>query len=99
MARRCSITGKMMIVGNRVSHSNKKTRHRFLVNLQDKWLYSDVLGSSIRIRLSTNALRTIDHSGGLDAYLLKTPVAKLPPEGVDLKRRISSAQKRRQAAA
>ena len=98
MTRRCNMTGKTMLVGNRVSHSNKKTKHRFMPNLQNKWLYSDVLSSSIRIRLTTNALRTIDHVGGLDAYLMKTPIAKLPPEGAALKRRISAAQKRRTAA-
>ncbi len=99
MTRRCSITGKSILVGNRVSHSNTKTKHRFMPNLQNKWLYSDILGSSIRIRLTTGAMRTIDHAGGLDAYLLKTPVAKLPPEGAELKKRISSAQKKRAAAA
>ena len=98
MARRCSMTGKSRQIGHRVSHSNTKSIHAFEPNLQNKWLYSDILGSSIRIRLSTNAMRTIDHNGGLDAYLLKTPATKLPPEGALLKKRIAKAQARRQSA-
>lgn len=98
MARRCTMTGKARQIGHRVSHSNTKTIHAFEPNLQNKWLYSDVLGSSIRIRLSANALRTIDHVGGLDAFLLKTPLAKLPPEGAVLKKRIAKAQARREGA-
>jgi large subunit ribosomal protein L28 len=98
MARRCSLTGKSKLIGNRVSHSNTKTLHAFMPNLQNKWLYSDILGSSIRLRLTANALRTIDHVGGLDAYLLKTPATKLPPEGALLKKRITKAQARREAA-
>lgn len=99
MSRSCALTGKKVLVGNRVSHSNRKTKHRFMPNLHIKWLYSDVLQSNIRLRLSANALRTIDHVGGIDTYLLKTPITKLPPEGAELKRRIKSAQKRRVAAA
>lgn len=99
MTRRCTLTGKSILVGNRVSHSNRKTKHRFMPNLQNKWLYSDVLKSSIRVRLSSNALRTIDHVGGIDAFLLKTPATKLPPEGLELKKRIQKAHKRQQAAA
>lgn len=99
MTRRCELTGKSVLVGNRVSHSNMKTKHRFMPNLQIKTLYSDILQSSIRLRLSTNAMRTVDHVGGIDAFLLKTPVAKLPPEGQALKKRVKAAQKRRAAAA
>lgn len=99
MTRRCTLTGKTMQVGHRVSHSNKKTKHRFMPNLQSKLLYSDILQSTIRVRLAASALRTIDHVGGIDTFLLKTPADKLPPEGVVLKKRIRSAQKRREAAA
>jgi len=99
MTRRCTLTGKTMQVGNRVSHSNKKTKHRFMPNLQSKLLYSDILQSNIRVRLAASALRTIDHVGGIDAFLLKTPAAKLPPEGVVLKKRIRGAQKRRELSA
>ncbi len=99
MTRRCTLTGKRVLVGNRVSHSNTKTKHRFMPNLQTKWVYSDILRSNIRVRLSANALRTVDHVGGIDSFLLKTPVTKLPPEGAVLKKRIKAAQKRRMESA
>ena len=64
MARRCAITGKGVQAGNNVSHANNKTRRRFLPNLQETSFFSDVLGTSIQIRLSTNGIRTIEHNGG-----------------------------------
>src|SRR3974390_1421471 len=66
MSRRCQITGKGVLTGNNVSHANNKTRRRFLPNLQDTSLLSDVLGMSVRLRLSTRAIRTIEHNGGID---------------------------------
>src|SRR3546814_12397301 len=72
MARRCAITGKGVQSGNNVSHANNKTRRRFLPNLQDTSLLSDALGQMVRLRLTVHALRTIEHHGGPDAYLLKT---------------------------
>jgi large subunit ribosomal protein L28 len=99
MARRCAITGKGVQTGNNVSHANNKTRRRFLPNLQDTSLLSDALGQLVRLRLTVHAIRTIEHNGGLDAFLLKTPDAKLPEEARRVKRRIEKAAARRQAAA
>jgi large subunit ribosomal protein L28 len=94
MARRCLITGKGVLVGNNVSHANNKTKRRFLPNLQTISVLSDALGP-IRMRLSANGIRTIEHNGGLDAYLAATPAAALAPEMRRLKVRIARAQARR----
>jgi large subunit ribosomal protein L28 len=91
MARRCGITGKGVQVGNNVSHANNKTRRRFLPNLQVTRLLSDTLGQQVRLRLTVNAIRTIEHNGGLDAFLLGTSDLKLPVEAKRLKRRIEKA--------
>jgi len=99
MARRCAITGKGVQAGNNVSHANNKTRRRFLPNLQETSFFSDVLGTSIQIRLSTNGIRTIEHNGGLDAFLLGTPNRSLPEPAQVLKRRILRAQAKKAAAA
>ena len=69
MARRCGITGKGVMSGNNVSHANNRTRRRFLPNLQETSFYSDVLAVSIQLRLTTNGIRTIEHNGGIDAFL------------------------------
>ena len=95
MSRRCEITGKGVLSGNNVSHANNKTRRRFLPNLQVTSLLSDILGSEVRLRVSTRAIRTIEHNGGIDAYLLGTPNSKLTEEGLVLKRRIARAQAKR----
>jgi len=92
MARRCGITGKGVQVGNNVSHANNKTKRRFMPNLQTTRLLSDALGQQVRLRLSVNAIRTIEHNGGLDAYLLSTRDAKLPEAALKVKRRIKKAQ-------
>ena len=99
MARRCMITGKGVLSGNNVSHANNKTRRRYLPNLQQQSFFSDVLGTSIQIRLSTNGIRTIEHNGGLDAFLLGTPDRRLPDEAQSLKRRILRAQAKKALAA
>ena len=99
MSRRCQISGKAVLSGNNVSHANNKTRRRFLPNLQETSLLSDILGTSVRLRLSTHALRTIEHNGGLDAFLTGTPNRSLPEEAQVLKRRILRAQVKRTAAA
>ena len=91
MARRCAFTGKGVQTGNNVSHAHNKTRRRFLPNLQRTSLYSDALGQMVRLRLSTRAIRTIDHNGGLDAFLLSTSNTKLGDEARRLKRRIQKA--------
>ncbi len=99
MSRRCEITGKGVLSGNNVSHANNKTRRRFLPNLQVTSLLSDVLGHAVRLRLSTRAIRTVEHNGGIDAFLLGTPNTKLTPEGIILKRRIERAKSKRDQAA
>ncbi len=88
------MTGKGALVGNNVSHSNRKTKRRFLPNLQTVSLLSDNIGA-IRLRLSTNAIRTIEFKGGIDAFLKGTPDRKLTPEIRRLKRRIAGAAEKR----
>ncbi|MCS6892295.1 MAG: 50S ribosomal protein L28 [Rhodovarius sp.] len=97
MARRCSITGKGVLTGNNVSHANNKTRRRFLPNLQEQSFYSDILGTSVQLRLTVHGIRTIEHNGGLDAFLLGTPDRRLPPEAIVLKRRIERAKAKKAA--
>jgi large subunit ribosomal protein L28 len=97
MSRRCQITGKGVLSGNNVSHANNKTRRRFLPNLQETSLLSDALGSAVRLRLSTRAIRTIEHNGGIDAFLLGTRDAKLTTDAQALKRRIQRARSRQDA--
>ncbi len=94
MSRHCQITGKGVLTGNNVSHANNKTRRRFLPNLQETSLLSDVLGVSVTLRVTTRALRTIEHNGGIDAFLIETPARKLPPEARLLKRRLLRARAR-----
>ena len=89
MSRRCELTAKGPLVGHKVSHSNIKTKRRFLPNLCNVTLISDALGRSVRLRVSTNALKTVDHRGGLDAFLLKAKESELSPKAVDLKRQIA----------
>ena len=98
MSRRCQLTGKGVLTGNNVSHANNKTRRRFLPNLQDTSLLSDVLGTPVRMRLSTRAIRTVEHNGGIDSFLLGTPDRRLPAEARVIKRRILRAQAKRSAA-
>jgi large subunit ribosomal protein L28 len=96
MARRCAVTGKGVQVGHNVSHANNKTKRRFLPNLQNLSVLSDVLGP-IRLRISAAAVRTIEHKGGIDAFLRSTPDRKLTSEVRRLKRRIEAAAARRSA--
>ena len=91
MARRCAMTGKGVQTGNNVSHAHNKSRRRFLPNLQPTSLFSEALGRTVRLRITANAIRTIEHKGGLDAYLLDTPNDKLPEDAQRLKRRIVKA--------
>jgi large subunit ribosomal protein L28 len=96
MARRCAITGKGVQVGHNVSHANNKTKRRFLPNLQNISVLSDVLGP-IRLRISAAAIRTIEHKGGIDAFLRSTPHQELTSEVRRLKRRVEAAAARRSA--
>jgi large subunit ribosomal protein L28 len=94
MARKCVVTGKGVQVGHNVSHSNVKTKRRFLPNLQRTSLLSDVLGS-VRLRVTAAAIRTIEHKGGIDAFLRNTPDRKLSPQIRRLKRRVERAAERK----
>ena len=98
MSRRCEISGKGVLSGNNVSHANNKTRRRFLPNLQVTTVMSDILGQSIRLRLSTRAIRTIEHNGGIDAFLLSKNASKLTERGRELKRKVTSAKAKKDAA-
>jgi large subunit ribosomal protein L28 len=95
MSRRCDLTGKMAQTGHKVSHSNRKSKRRFLPNLCQVTMISDTLGRSVRLRVSANALKSVDHVGGLDAFLTKASEEKLAPRAVELKRQIA---KKRAAA-
>jgi len=92
MARRCSLTGKGVQAGNNVSHANNKTRRRFLPNVQSRRLYSEALGRSIRLKIATNTLRTIEKRGGLDGYLLSCSEAGLPTELVRVRRLVEASK-------
>ena len=86
MSRRCELTGKAVLSGHLVSHSNHKTKRKFLPNLVNVTLQSDELQRSVRLRVSANALRTVEHRGGLDAFLAKAPESELSPHVRVLKR-------------
>jgi large subunit ribosomal protein L28 len=88
MARRCAVTGKGVQTGNHVSHANNKSRRRFLPNLQETSLFSEALGRNISMRVSTNGLRTIEHKGGLDSYLVEARAASLTADMRSLKKQV-----------
>jgi large subunit ribosomal protein L28 len=92
MSRRCDLTAKAAQVGHKVSHSNIKTKRRFLPNLLNVTLISDTLGRSVKMRVSANALRSVDHRGGLDAFLMKAKDGELSPKARELKRAIRKKQ-------
>jgi large subunit ribosomal protein L28 len=92
MARRCALTGKGVQTGNNVSHANNRTRRRYLPNLQTQRFYSETLGESIRLRVSTHALRTVEKRGGLDGFLLKARNTDLSSDLRRLKQRIASVR-------
>jgi large subunit ribosomal protein L28 len=89
MARRCELTGKAVQSGNKVSHSNRKTRTRFLPNLVQVTLVSDMLERSVRLRITAAALRSVEHRGGLDDFLVKAHESELSEDAVKLKRAIA----------
>ena len=88
MARRCELTGKGPQTGHKVSHSNRKAKRRFLPTLCDVSVISDALGRSVKLRISANALKSIDHRGGLDAFLKKAKNDDLSPRVLEIKRQI-----------
>ena len=91
MSRVCELTGKGPMVGNNVSHANNKTKRRFLPNLNDVTLQSETLGRAFRLRISAAALRTVDHRGGLDAFLAKAKDADLSAKALRIKRDIAKS--------
>ena len=91
MARRCELTGKGVMVGNNVSHALNRTRRRFLPNLVTVSLISDALNRTIRFRVSAAALRTVEHRGGLDAFLIKQADADLSPLALGIKKEVRAA--------
>jgi large subunit ribosomal protein L28 len=88
MSRVCELTGKGVQVGHKVSHSNRKTKRRFLPNLVNVTLTSDALNRAVKLRVSANGLRSVEHRGGLDAFLLKAADVELSPAARGLKRDI-----------
>ncbi len=92
MSKRCAITGKTIQFGNNVSHSQRKTRRRFNPNIQSVSLLSDVLGKRFKMNVTVSTLRSIEHNGGLDGYLLNTSSLKLSKEAAAIKREIKKGQ-------
>lgn len=92
MSRVCELTGKGPMTGNTVSHANNKSRRRFLPNLNEVSLASDALGKTFTLRISAAALRSVDHRGGLDAYLARAKDAELSSAALKIKREIEKAK-------
>jgi large subunit ribosomal protein L28 len=92
MSRVCELTGKGPAVGNNVSHANNRTRRRFLPNLNDVTLMSETLGRTVKLRISSSALRTVDHRGGLDGFLDKAKDAELSARALKVKKEIVKAR-------
>jgi large subunit ribosomal protein L28 len=98
MSRRCELTGKGPMSGNNVSHAKNRTRRRFLPNLQDVTMMSDALGRSFKFRVSSAALRSVDHRGGLDAYMAKAKDDELSADALKVKKEIAKVAKASTAA-
>lgn len=90
MSRVCELTGKSVMSGNNVSHAMNKTRRKFLPNLQQVSLPSEVLGRALKLRISAGALRTVEHNGGIDAFLLKAKDGQLSAKALKLKKQIAA---------
>ena len=99
MPRVCELSGKSVMTGNNVSHANNRTRRRFLPNLCDVTLMSDVLERRFRLRVSAHALRTVEHRGGLDNYLMKAKAGELSQRAKLIKKQVSDALSEERAAA
>ena len=91
MAKRCQITGKGVMSGNNVSHAKNRTRRRFLPNLQQTSMESEILGRTVSLRVTTSAIRTVEKHGGLDAFLMQARNAELADEARELKREMLAA--------
>lgn len=92
MSRKCVITGKKPMVGHNVSHANNKTKRRFLPNLHETSVYSESLKQNVRIKVSTQGLRTLDKVGGIDAFVMSKAKTKLEPELRELRAKVEKAQ-------
>jgi large subunit ribosomal protein L28 len=90
MSRVCELTGKSVMSGNNVSHAMNRTRRRFLPNLQQVSLPSEILGRALKFRISANALRSVEHNGGIDAFLMKAKDAQLSSKALKLKKQITA---------
>ena len=99
MSRVCELTGKGPMSGNTVSHANNKSRRRFLPNLNEVTLISDILGRSFKLRISAAALRSVDHRGGLDAFMAKAKDVELSLDAAKIKKEIAKAHAAATAAA
>ncbi|MCB1495579.1 MAG: 50S ribosomal protein L28 [Bauldia sp.] len=99
MARRCELTGKAVQTGNNVSHANNKTRRRFLPNLNQVTLMSDALGQRVRLKISSKALRSVEHRGGLDKFLLASRDSELSLHARRIKRQVEKRVAAEQAQA
>ena len=98
MSRRCNLTGKGVLTGNNVSHANNKTRRRFLPNLQVISFFSEILKELVRVRVAVSTIRSIEHKGGIDAFILDTADAQLDDNLRRLKKRIRKATEAAAAA-
>ncbi len=99
MSRRCELTGKGVLTGNNVSHANNKTRRRYLPNLQPISFLSDALGHTVRLRVATRAIKTVERNGGLDSYLVSVKDDLLSTKAQGLKRKITKARRASEAKA
>ena len=92
MARRCELTGKGPMTGNNVSHAKNRTRRRFLPNLNDVTLHSEILKRGVKLRICAAALRTVDHRGGLDMFMAKAKDTELSDTALKIKKESAKAQ-------
>jgi large subunit ribosomal protein L28 len=98
MSRKCQVTGKAVMSGNNVSHAENRTRRKFLPNIQDTRLYSEALERWVSVKVSTNGLRTVEHKGGFDAFLINTAKTKLDPKLRTIKTQVEKALADKKAA-
>jgi large subunit ribosomal protein L28 len=98
MSRECELTGKAVMSGHNVSHANNKTKRRFLPNLVNVTLISEALNRNVKLRISANALRSVEHRGGLDAFLMKADAGELSPRARLLKKQIAKKIEEQPAA-
>ena len=91
MTRRCVVTGKSVMSGNNVSHANNKTRRRFLPNLQETGIFSEALGRMIKMRVTTAGIRTVEHKGGFDKWIMSVAPTKLDPSMRTLRKQVEKA--------